>query len=680
MNRRLISFFIIIFTSVACQQPKTSQENKSNEAEATSTDPFAIISPVEQQYEWLTFGDIKPKGWLLNQMSSDLEKGFVGNLDQLVPDLIIEDEIYGEDRLTKDVKSKDVGATSNNEEWEVQFLWWNSETQSNWWDGFVRHAILTENEEALNKTKDYIERMMSYQDEDGYIGIYAPDLRYNFNSENGELWAQASLFRAMLAYYEATGDKEVLNALEKAVQVTMDAYSPHNSDPFNVEKPFGGLEHGLTITDTFDRLYQLTGKKEYLDYAHWLYENFSVNEVGQEDAQYAHLIDSSYRFNSHGVHTYEHLRPLVTAYYASGNAKLKNAISGYMDKLNLVLTPSGGPIGDEWIGKRIADPTNIGYEYCSVHELLDSYSQLLQKSGNLELADRIEWLLFNAGQGARHPDEHSIAYLKTDNSFAMNGKRPPVTGPGHEETRYKYSPVHKDAAVCCVPNAGRIYPYYTKAMWMKKEDGLIATLYGPSEINTTINGVSVKIIEKTNYPFELGATFSVIVEQPVEFEISFRKPNWATASTIKTDGASFSEDKNQITARKKWSGQTDIRLEFSADVEQHKDSTGEYYFSYGPLVYALPLEGDAEVVKEFDINDFKNLHYDEAASYDYAVSLEDTSKFQYNHAGYNAEDIWETEVSISGKLWNNTTESYEQVRLVPMGNTILRRVTFPAKK
>ncbi|HYG19407.1 MAG TPA: beta-L-arabinofuranosidase domain-containing protein, partial [Ohtaekwangia sp.] len=414
-------------------------------------------APQAQQTAWLLFGDIKPRGWLLQQMERDLDYGFTGHLDKLVPDLVVADDIYGKDRLTREVKTKDVGAIKHDEAWEVQYLWWNSETQSNWWDGYVRNALLTGNEEAMRRTREYVNRMLSLQDADGYMGIYAPDLRYNFTGENGELWAQSTLFRALLAYYEATNDQSVLEAVERAADVTMRKYSPA-SPPFKVEKPFGGVEHGLTITDTFDRLYQLTGKEKYLAYAHWLYQNFSEYPMSQDDAQYAHLIDPGYRFKAHGVHTYEHLRSVVTAFYASGDKKLKKAIQGFLDKLDPCLTPSGGPIGDEWIGGRNADPSETGYEYCSIHELLDSYTHLMQKTGDLSYGDRIEWLLFNAGQGARHPEGHSIAYLKTDNSFSMTGPLHPGAA-DDKQTRYKYSPVHQDAAVCCVPNAGRIFPY-----------------------------------------------------------------------------------------------------------------------------------------------------------------------------------------------------------------------------
>jgi hypothetical protein len=45
------------------------------------------------------------------------------------------------------------------------------------------------------------------------------------------------------------------------------------------------------------------------------------------------------------------------------------------------IKPTGGATGDEWIWQQTADATHTGYEYCSLHELMDSYTVLLQKSG-----------------------------------------------------------------------------------------------------------------------------------------------------------------------------------------------------------------------------------------------------------------------------------------------------------
>ena len=66
-------------------------------------------------------GDVKPRGWIRAQMLRDLEKGFVGHLDKIVPGLVVEDDIYGKDRLTAQVRRKDLGIATRDEDWEVQF-------------------------------------------------------------------------------------------------------------------------------------------------------------------------------------------------------------------------------------------------------------------------------------------------------------------------------------------------------------------------------------------------------------------------------------------------------------------------------------------------------------------------------------------------------------------------------
>ncbi len=62
-----------------------------------------------------------------------------------------------------------------------------------------------------------------------------------------------------------------------------------------------------------------------------------------------------------------------------------------------------------------------------------------------------------------------VAYLKSDNSYYMYGGLNGDTTVKHQ-TRYKYSPVHQDAAVCCVPNAGRIAPYFVQYAVDEREE------------------------------------------------------------------------------------------------------------------------------------------------------------------------------------------------------------------
>ncbi|WP_226995412.1 hypothetical protein, partial [Candidatus Symbiothrix dinenymphae] len=131
------------------------------------------------------------------------------------------------------------------------------------------------------------------------LGIYAPDMRYQFERENGELWAKATLFRALLGYYGFTKDKKVLTAVERAVQNVMDNYKIDASHPFKLNHAGDGVTHGLNFTDVLDRLYQLTHDIRYWDYALFLYKDYSVNMATNGDIRYQNIMDPQYRLYGH---------------------------------------------------------------------------------------------------------------------------------------------------------------------------------------------------------------------------------------------------------------------------------------------------------------------------------------------------------------------------------------------
>lgn len=641
-------------------------------------DPFAIVQPKPEALAWLPFGAARPAGWLAAQMRRDLEDGFVGRLDQLAPALIQADDLYGRDRLTRHAGRKDLGVLAVETEWDVQFQWWNSETQSNWWDGVVRSAVLLGQPDYRRKAAAYVDGKLATQDADGYLGIYAPDLRFNFDGENGELWAQATLLRTLLGYSEFTREARILTAVERAVAVVMRAYPLHASHPFSVRKSFAGVGHGLVFTDVLDRLRQLTGRAEYARYALWLYQEYSQSEQSQADIQYRHLIDPAYRFQAHGVHTYEHLRPLLAAVYASGNPALERALRGYLDKLERCLTPSGGPIGDEFIAGRDADAAATGYEYCSIQELLDSYTHLLQKTGAAAWGDRAEWLCFNAGQGARHPEVSAIAYLKTDNSYVMAGPRHPADPPLPEgpQTRYKYSPVHQDVAVCCVPNAGRLLPTYVRAMWLRTPAGLAAALYGPGEVRAVIDGVDVRIGAATHYPFELSVEFVVEAAEPVRFELALRRPAWAEAVTWSAPAVdSSAEAEGWLRLARRWAAGDRVRVEFQAAPVEHRFGPDELFLSYGPLVYALPLAGRETLGRQYAPGGFQDRYYHpqptEARPYQFGGG-----HFQAVTGDFAEMAPWRTAPALAGELYDPLAGQMVPAYLRPLGDTLLRQMTF----
>ena len=648
--------FLIICGSATTLTMCTSSKKETPELEK--------ITPIAEKLSLLSFSEIRPTGWLKEQMQHDLD-GFIGHLDSLVPDLILHDDIYGKNRLTTKIKNKNVGAISDGGDWEVQFLWWNSETQGNWLDAYIRNAILADDKKNLERAEILIEKMMRTQDDDGYLGIYDKELRYKFTNENGELWSKVVLLRGMLAWYEYTKDENLLKSIIKASENVMSNYPAYQSHPFYSTQPnVSGLSHGLMITDIFEHVHRLTGEEKYLDYCLFLYNDFSVQTLN-EDAQYSKLIVDTLALEGHGVHTYEHLRAVAAAYYASGNPKLKTALDKFLSKISKTTTPSGGPIGDEWVRSRYANATNTGYEYCSIVELMNSYIALLQKTAETSFGDKVEHMFFNAAQGARDNQHSCIAYLKTDNSFQMTGAQNFDTLET-KQTRYKYSPAHQDAAVCCAPNAGRSTPYYVQNMWMKDKDGLIATLLGPCEVSTQWSNQPVKIVESTNYPNNFNFQFTVTTESPITFALKIRKPDWATEVTTTEK---YKEANDFLVFEREWNGAQKIEISFVPKVVKHSDQNGEVYFKYGPHVLAYPIQSTFTALKKFPLDKFADYRY---------TAIQPTI-YQFLNSELKArEDV--DSLSFQTTMHNTSTQQADKIILVPMKQTILRQVSFQQKQ
>jgi uncharacterized protein len=614
---------------------------------------------ISEQLTSLPFGSIKPTGWLKEQMQKDIN-GFVGNLDQIVPELI-NDPIYGVGRLQKNSKAKDLGnLKAGDMEGDEQYKWWNSETQSNWWDGYLRNVFLLDDKNGIEKAKKYVEAILATQDEDGYIGIYDKELRYQFNAENGELWSKASLYRGLLGYYECTGDEKVFEAVVRAVENLMQNYPINLSSPFSSGTSFnGGVSHGLTFTDVLERLFFHTQDEKYRNYALFLYNDFSNTYQSESDAQLKNILNPNYKLKSHGVHTFEHIRVLIIAKYASQNIELDKALEIYLERIKNITTVSGGAIGDEWIAERNADATNTGYEYCSLQELLDSYALLLQKTGNAEIANNIENIFYNAAQGSRNPHHSCIAYLKTDNSFEMLGTKNGEVEPDRKQTRYKYSPAHQDVAVCCNPNAGRISPYFVQNSWMKEnETTLVATLLMPNIVETSLNGNKIRIENKTEYPYQNDFKFSISQAKSSKFTLKIRKPTWA--NQIKTTEI-FRVENDFIIIEREFSTNDFVSISFETEVQTKIDNAGFYYFTHGALLYALPINAKEIAGKNYKTN-FTDFTYEPTSTVKYAFKNNVMAKYKKG--------------KIKTKLINLNTNKLEKVELIPIGKTILRQATF----
>ncbi len=637
---------------------------------------------IEPNFELLGTGDIKPQGWILDIMRQDLEDGFVGALDELAPDIILQDDLFNTTRRVSKKDIPDVGdQVLTGAPWEISMQWWSGETKGVWWDGYIRHAYLTNSKKDIERSRKIIEYMLTTQDDDGYIGIYAPSMRYQHTGSNGELWAQTVVFRTMLAYYEFTGERKVLDAVERAMDVTMKHYGPEGRSPFNLPEPtYGGVTHGLMMTDVCERLYSITGDQAYQDYAVYLYQEFSRYGLNRSmsDMRYEHLTYRDSLFVSHSAHTYEHLRTLINAYHETSYPELASVLDNALHKLSFTMLPSGAGFGNEWLNAEVAKPDSTGAEMCGMMELRDFFMSAVQKTGQVHFADQAEKMTFNAMLGARNEDGTAITYCKTDNCYILDRKAPQH---GFEEydPRYKYSPTHADAAVCCNPSYSRNFPYFVRQMWMKANDGLAAVLYGPNKLETTYDDVRIEITSDTSYPLADNINLTVNPDQEVIMSLYFRKPGFVEEMHIESSDATFSEVDGYYKITKLWKRGDEVRISFVNKVEAIPSNNNSIYFQRGPLVFAHIIPHETEVVKSYPIESFADYYCLPQSEDSHAIAVR-KGKASYGFTftnGDKADHWYDNDIRLTGTAINTERGEEIEIEMVPMGQSVLRRVTIP---
>lgn len=621
----------------------------------------------------LPLSEVKADGWIRNLIVRDMHEGYFSILEQVQPSL--QQGVFGPNKVTNFRIDKNGDYTIRKETW-----WWG-EHEGYWADLVIRNAYITGDQRLLLKADSIVKTVLANQDTDGYIGIYKKGHRLkDLKGEDGELWSQSRILGALVAYYEYTGKKEVLDAVVKAAKLTMSTYGAGEGQKsyFNIRgNSGGGTAHGLMFIEVMEMLHRHTGDKAYADFAFWLYEDYSKSKfTNNKDNQLSRLLDKELLFDEHGVHVVEHNRVVYWLSTLTDDPRYKTAFENIFYKLSKSTMPSGAIVSDEMVHKQPGDP-NLFYEYCTLTERLISTFSAIQKTGRLHYADNIEDLVFNAGMGARFPDMKATAYCTKDN------RKEAV--PEHGNFRHRFSA--NNSPLCCNLNAGKLLPYYISNLWMKTADGegLVVPAYGPSQLSTTVKGAKVSIREVTAYPLENRVTFVLTTSKKKSFPIVLRQPGWATGMTIKAGKADVTKQGDYYVVTKKWNSGDEIVVEFDSETKAQQAVNGETYLRKGPLLFALPVPEVRDIVKTFrpgfhtfDMTPVDKPRAEQVFS-QYKLVADAPARLELTrNPAANPAFPWDTPYyflkagfEVDGQVRTET--------LYPLGSTLLRKLTFPAK-
>ncbi|MDR1420719.1 MAG: glycoside hydrolase family 127 protein [Treponema sp.] len=620
----------------------------------------------KQPYRFFTAKELKPSGWLREQLRIQAE-GLCGNLDRVWPD-VRDSKWIGGDR----------------EGWErVPY----------WLDGFIPMAWLLDDEDLKGRARLYIDAILERQKDDGWICPCSQEERNLY-----DMWAAFLICKVLVLYHDCTGDERVQGAVYRALK----------SLYLHLEKTTlfaWGASRWFECLIPLRWLYERIPERWMTDLAVML-KSQGVNWKALFHAWPYSRTQGAGRWNfmTHVVNLAMCLKG--EALYESFMASPGSAQGGFSgaefagEALRILLRDHGMPIGHFTGDECLAGRSPIqGTELCGIVEAMYSCEWLLALGAGDIWADRLESLAFNGLPAACSADMWSHQYDQMSNQVQCARLEKSHFTTNNEEAHLFGLEPHFG---CCTANFGQGWPKLALSGILREDSGLAVGAIVPCSLDTVVEGVPVRCEITTGYPFEDGYRVTVTAEKPVTFSLSLRFP--ASARNIRINGEPVAAAVRHAI-HTTWKEKTEIRAEMDFAAEMVPFSSGSsdaslYFCRRGNLVFALPVKARREkreytrdgVERKFPYCDYET--YGESP-WNFAFTGDDLRFLRRGLEGPAfARDVESSPVSlrtfgvpVDWPLVNGAASplpasleplgAEEEIELVPYGRTDLRMTLLP---
>jgi uncharacterized protein len=638
------------------------------------TGQIKITTLTQVAFQPLPLGSVKPAGWLLEQMKLQAG-GLSGHLDEFWPDI------------------KDSGWIGGKAEgWE---------RAPYWLDGVIPLAYLTDDPKLKAKVVRWVDYILKHQLPDGWLGPEQSPPPWGSHGESPnprDPWPQFIILKALAQYEEATEDPRVIPAMKKNLQC-LDAQL--DRIPLYAWNYFRWEDLWVSLFWVYDRdpepwLLEMAIKVANQGY-NWPkhFTNLPVKEKSQ-----------GWNWAGHVVNNAMGLKTDALMYRLTGKSAFQKLALDALDELDRYHGEANGLMsGDECLAGK--SPSQ-GTELCAIVETMFSMETSLSVLGNVEFADRLEKIGYNALPAAFTADYWHHQYVEQANQIISGIFPNPI-----------YATVSPEANLfglepnfgCCTANMHQGWPKLASHLWMRSPDGgLAAAIYAPSVVETELSGSPVRIELETDYPFSEDLLFKVKVSKPLEFPLYLRVPEWAKGATLKLPDGKTQNLKSGAFHKlvRQWNGEETMVLHLPMTFKVRAGYQNSVSLERGPLVYSLGLKEQWKVVRPFRVQPPGNPQNDLGAlpesPWNYALVLdrdhpEKSLIFQGGDLKGNPFTLEGApiHVTVKGRLlesWGldqgaampppqspvESTQPLEDLTLVPYGSTRLRVTEFPVLK
>lgn len=404
--------------------------------------------------------------------------------------------------------------------------------QTEFWGKWILSAIASyeynHDPEMLAHIQQAVSGLLETQTPDGYIGNYSPEAQL----KEWDIWGRKYTLLGLLAYYDISGDKKVLDASQKLADHLLSEVGPDKADIVKT-----GNYHGMpssSILEPMVLLYRHTGKKRYLDFARYIVAQWETADGPKLISKALEGVDMASRFPfpkvwwswDNGQKAYEMMscyEGLLELYRMTGEpGYLKSAEMAVKNIIDTEINVAGSGTAFECFyhgGQRQTEPTYHTMETCVTFTWIKLCNNLLRLTGNPLYADQIEKTVYNA----------LMASMKFDGS--QIAKYSPLEGRRHEGEHQCEMPIN-----CCNANGPRAFTLIPKMALMTSENEIVVNLYSESRATILLGEKKKKnkvtLEQSTSYPKTDRVEITLHPEKPGTFTLALRIPSWSEHSSL----------------------------------------------------------------------------------------------------------------------------------------------------
>ncbi len=501
-------------------------------------------------------GSIKAEGFLKEQMLRGKE-GICGHLHELEKEMIADPYIR----------------RSNVPAWKESLqAGWGAEISGNYWTGYIQFAYTLGDTEMIGVAEKWVNDMMAKQRADGYLGTYiypGDDPMEDYNA-----WGTACAMRGLIAFYEATGRTDVLDAVHRCMLWFCENWAGEKKTCYV----------GAHIIDPMVLTYYHTGDEKLAKFAEEYLLYLSDHNIFHN--AYETMLYDDFKYNTNHTAGYGvNLRNPALVYSVTGKEDyLAASVRGIDQVLEHACHLSGSPVSvTEYLGP-VGCTTET--EYCNYAFFNATYSYMSFITGRAYYGDLMEQIFYNGAQGARKKDEKAIAYLNSPNQIYATTIS---SSSGPLADMQVYAPCYPTS--CCPVNAVAVVPEFIRGMMLTDEkENIYVTAYGPCRLQHK----DVEIVEKTDYPFRNTVCFTVNADK--KFSLYLKIPMWSKGETLLVNGAKVEARANKngyAIITRQWKTGDQVEISFAAELEvvQVQDYLQKHPLAirYGALLFAYHI-------------------------------------------------------------------------------------------